>query len=134
MKSAQYETEMKLPPIRVTNQSTIRSMADSMLGHRQDENCNLNRAALMIEKANRLGEGAKQATSPTNGQTSPRGGEGPMISQQLKRELYKRKNSPGEIARNAALVSASLQPEQQKKLQIFDSYDMAIGKPRKNMA
>ena len=67
MKSAQYETEMKLPPIRVTNQSTIRSMADSMLGHRQDENCNLNRTALMIEKANRLGEGAKQATSPTNG-------------------------------------------------------------------
>ena len=27
-----------------------------MLGHRQDENCNLNRKALMIEKANRLGD------------------------------------------------------------------------------
>ena len=87
----------------------------------------------MIEKANRLGEGAKQPISPTNGQASPRG-DGPMISQQLKRELYKRKNSPGEIARNAALVSSSLQPDQHKKLQIFDSYDMAIGKPRKNMA
>lgn len=27
-----------------------------MLGHRIDENCNLNRTALMVEKANRLGE------------------------------------------------------------------------------
>ena len=31
-------------------------MTQEMLGHRVDENCNINRKALMMEKANRLGE------------------------------------------------------------------------------
>ena len=35
---------------------TIQQLSQQILGHRQDENCNLNRKALMIEKANRLGE------------------------------------------------------------------------------
>ena len=30
-----------------------------MMGHRNDENCNLDRTQLMIEKARRLGENAK---------------------------------------------------------------------------
>ena len=36
--------------------AALQQYTQQMLGHRQDENCNLNRKALMIEKANRLGD------------------------------------------------------------------------------
>ena len=44
-----------LPRISMRGLS-IQELSKTILGHRQDENCNLNRRALMIEKANRLGE------------------------------------------------------------------------------
>lgn len=39
--------------------ASIKLLSKKMMGKRTDENCNLNRTALMMEKANRLGENFK---------------------------------------------------------------------------
>lgn len=60
-----------------------------MMGSRFDENCNLNRKALMIEKAHRLGE-TRAKPQQLDEVVSPRGG-GASIETHLKAEMERRR-------------------------------------------
>ena len=78
-----------LPMITMKNQS-IQELSQTMMGHRNDENCHLNRTHLMIEKARRLGDNAK----PLAKESSSRSGS-TKLEQVLKREIFKRKHPNG---------------------------------------
>lgn len=68
--------------------SSIQQMTQELMGHRQDENCYPDRAALIREKAIRLGDAA--TTKPKGQKNSARSSN--RIEDVLERELYKRKH------------------------------------------
>lgn len=56
------QRDVTLPKIgaaSANNTTAVKLLTEKMMGRRTDENCNLNRTALMMEKANRLGENFK---------------------------------------------------------------------------
>ena len=92
-----YSVESKLPPIRVQNSDRTRMslMASAMMGHREDENCHIDRSELRQEKANRLGEGGRGIKPPALADSNPK--KPNQLESQLIREMLQRKSMPEDI-------------------------------------
>ena len=69
MKTANHGSATGMPPLPQipVKGAQLHQFTQQTLGHRRDENCNLDRKVLMMEKANRLGEQFTLKNKPTDG-------------------------------------------------------------------